>query len=85
MGQVVDHERMTKIVALVKSFGWALAPEKLCIDLGTRLKLLGFMLDNGSMTIGVPDSRRLKLKATAEFLLKNHRAVKVRSVCQLVG
>ena len=74
-----------KIVALIKSFGWALAPEKLNIDLGTRLKLLGFMLDTSSMTTGVPDSRRLKLMATAEFVLKNHKAVKVRSVCQLVG
>ena len=85
VGQVADHERMAKIVALITSFGWALAPEKLSIDLGTRLKLLGFMLDTSSMTIGVPDSRRLKLTATAEFVLKNHKAVRVRSVCQLVG
>ena len=48
---------MARIVAPIESFGWALAPEKLRIGLGTRLKFLGFMLDTGSMTIGVPDSR----------------------------
>ena len=76
---------MARIVAPIESFGWALAPEKLCIGLGTRLKLLGFMLDTGSMTIGVPDSRRDKLRATAELVLANQGAVRVRTVCQLVG
>ena len=85
IGPVPDHPRMARIVATIKSFGWALAPEKLCIGLGTRLKLLGFMLDTGSMTIGVPDSRREKLRATAELVLANHGAVRVRTVCQLVG
>ena len=85
VGRVADHERMAKIVAIVESFGWALAPEKLCIGLGTRIKLLGFMLDTRSMTIGVPHARRDKLRATAEFVLENHKAVQVRKVCQLVG
>ena len=85
IGPVPDHARMARIVATIKSFGWALAPEKLCIGLGTRLKLLGFMLDTGSMTIGVPDSRRDKLRATADLVLANQGAVRVRTVCQLVG
>jgi len=38
-----------------------------------------FLLNN------VPDSRRGKLRATAEFVLANHGAVRVRVVCQLVG
>ena len=81
VGQAADRERMAKIVALITSFGWALPPEKLYIDLGTRLKLLGFMLDTGSMTTGVPDSRRLKFTATAEFVLKIHKVPLLAARC----
>ena len=45
VGRVADHERMAKTAATAKSSIWALAPEKLCIDLGTRIKHLGFMPD----------------------------------------
>ena len=53
IGPVPDHSRMDQVVAVVESFGWALAPGR--------------------------------LRATAEFGLKNHKAVRVRGVCQLVG
>ena len=81
IGPVPDNPRMARVVATTESFGWALAPERLCIGLGTRLELLGFVLDTGSMTTGVPDSRRDKFRATAEFVLANHGAVRVRTIC----
>lgn len=43
------------------------------------------MLDTGSMTTGVPDSLRAKLRATAGYVLENHGAVRVRTLCQPVG
>ena len=58
IGQVPDHPRVARILAVAESLGWALAPEKLRIGLGTRMELLGLMLDTGSMAIGVPDLRR---------------------------
>ena len=36
-----DHARMARIVATIKSFGWALAPEKLCIGLPGAPDFLG--------------------------------------------
>ena len=39
-------------------------------DMGMRVKLLGFMIDTEHMTIGVPESRREKLIATANLVLK---------------
>ena len=76
---------MAAIVRVVKSLGWALAPDKLCKDLVPRLKLLGFMLDTRTMTIGVPEARRSELLETAAFVLENREAVRARVVCQLIG
>ena len=85
IGPEPDHPRMARIVTTAESSGWALAPEKLCIGLDTRIKLLGFVLETGSMAIGVPNLRRDKLRTMAKFVLANHGAVRVRTMCQLVG
>jgi hypothetical protein len=85
VGRERDLVRMQKILDIIRSFGWVLAPDKLHVDLVCRIKLLGFMLDTEFMLIGIPDGRRAKLVATAQAVLKMRRRVAVRLVCQLVG
>jgi len=62
-----------------------LAPSKLHIDMSCTLQLLGFMLNTQTMTIGVPDGRRDKLRATAQRVWHRRARVPVREVCQLAG
>ena len=66
VGQHRDQNRMDGILHIIRSFGWVLAPSKLHIDMSCTLQLLGFMLNTQTMTIGVPDGRRDKLRATAQ-------------------
>ena len=85
VGQKPDPVRMGKIVDLLRSFGWVLAPHKMVTDMGMRVKLLGFMIDTEHMTIGVPESRREKLIATANLVLKQAGRVQARLVARLAG
>ena len=85
IGKKLDHKRMADILALIRSFGWVLAPSKLIITLERRLQLLGFVLDTREMTISVPEVRRVRLLASAAHVLKHRRAVSAREVCKLIG
>jgi hypothetical protein len=83
VGQHRDQKRMDGILRVICSFGWVLAPSKLHIDMSCTLQLLGFTLNTQTMTIGVPDGRRDKLRATAQRVWHRRARVPVREVCQL--
>ena len=85
VGQEPDHARMQQILALVRSFGWVLAPSKLVIGLEQEVQLLGFVLNTVRMSVRVPTVRRLKLLDTAAHVLTNRDAVQARIVCKLIG
>jgi len=80
-----DQKRMDGILRIIRSFGWVLAPTKLHVDSSCTLQLLGFMLNAQTMTIGVPDGRRDKLRATAQRVWHRRARVHLREVCQLAG
>jgi hypothetical protein len=67
IGKARDPRRMEAIIKLVRSFGWVLAPEKIVDSLLHRIKLLGFMLDTSTMSIGVP-AARMRLRPHQEAL-----------------
>jgi hypothetical protein len=39
---------------IARYFGWVLTPSKLNVDLVCRIKLLGYILDTETMSIGTP-------------------------------
>ena len=83
-GPKKDMGRMNEIIALVRSFNWTLAPDKMDLELGWVMRLLGFLLDTDNMVIRVPEDRRRKLRATASAIDPSLPVV-ARSVCQVVG
>ena len=85
VGQTPDFGRLRKVVRIFQYFGWLLQFEKLDLRLATRIKGLGFMLDSGTMTVGVPEKRRLKLQDTAKAVLAQRQSVRVRDLCKLIG
>jgi len=74
VGQAPDFDRLRKVIRIFRFFGWLLKIEKLDLRLATRIKGLGFMLDSNTMSVGVPERRRLKLQATAEAVLARAKA-----------
>ena len=85
IGQIRDPERVAAIVEFVRRFGWHLNMDKLDLRMVTALNLLGFNIDTGDLTVGVPDKRRAKLSRTVRAVLAAPHAAVVRDVCRVIG
>ncbi len=81
IGKELNRERMSAILARIRSFGWVLAPEKIVDHLLHRLRLLGFMLDTSTMTIGMPEDRKKMLIGTANVILARPHGTSPRARC----
>ena len=85
VGQTPGFGRLRKVIRIFKGFGWLLKNEKLDLRLATRIKGLGFMIDSNTMSVGVPERRRLELQATAKAVLAQRKSVRVRDLYKLIG
>jgi hypothetical protein len=85
IGQQQDKARAQAVVEQIRSFGWHLSEDKLDLRMGTCIKGLGFILDTASMTVDLPEARRVKLIATAKHISANHERLRARVVCKLIG
>jgi len=84
-GNSQDRSRALRCVKLLLDLGFALAPAKLRLALGTVFEGLGHVLNTNSLSITITEKRRLRMADAIESVWQHTGNALVRDVAKVAG